>query len=392
MTAVDNCSLANCKEVEVSVVLPAKDEEKTIGICIDKIKKVFEEGGISGEIIVSDSSQDRTPVIAKEHGAMVVTPDRKGYGYAYIYAFRYIKGKYVVMGDADDTYDFLEMPKLLEPLKNREADLVIGSRFKGKIEKGAMPWHHRWIGNPILTWFLNLFFKAGISDAHSGFRVIEKNALEKLNLDSEGMEFASEMIMEATLKGLRIKEVPISYYGRKNNNSKLSSFSDGWRHLRFMLINAPNFLFLYPGIFLLLLGIFLLCSTFFNFIIEYVPEIYSTIAGSLLIISGYQIIFFSLFAKIVQGKSVPPFLTIERGVLLGVSFVVCGLAYILYFFFEFMKLGDELIYLKMIILGFVFIFLGIQTFFSSFMLSAIAEKRRMAIVHFSLTNNPSLDY
>ena len=226
--------------VEVSVVIPSKDEEETIGTCIKKIRKIVIDNGIDGEIIVADNSQDETPNIAKELGAKLITPDRNGYGYAYRYAFSKAKGKYIVIGDADDTYDFMEIPNLLKPLMNGEADMVIGNRFKGKMEKGAMPWHHKWIGNPLLTWFLNLFYNSGVSDTHCGFRVIKRESLDKLEFTSDGMEFASEMIIKAVKQGLMIKEIPVNYYKRKNGNSKLSSFSDGWRHLKFILSTRLN--------------------------------------------------------------------------------------------------------------------------------------------------------
>jgi len=365
------------KVVEVSVVLPSKDEEETVGVCIDKIRKVFDGNGVVGEIIVADSSQDRTPVIAKDFGARVVNPDRGGYGCAYRCAFKHAKGKYVVMGDADDTYDFMEMPMLLEPLKKGEADLVIGSRFKGKMEKGAMPWHHRWIGNPVLTWFLNLFFKAGVSDAHSGFRAITKEAMEKLDLDSDGMEFASEMIIEAVDKGLRIKEVPISYYKRENDNSKLSSFQDGWRHLKFMLTHAPNYLFIYPGVSLLLVGLFWIVFALLNVYVGYIPGTHSMIAGSLLTIAGYQATFFGLFAKVYGGKSMPRFLTLERGAAAGVLLFIAGVIYVSYLVLGWISGGfRSLPPIELDIIGFTLIVLGIQTFFSSFMLSIISTGRK----------------
>lgn len=238
--------------MEVSVILPSLNEEKSIGTCIRKIKKVFKEHGINGEIIVSDNSTDKTPDIARSLGAKVVTPDKKGYGYAYLYAFKYASGKYIVIGDADNTYDFLEIPKLLEPLQKGEADIVIGSRFKGEIKKGAMPWLHRYIGNPLLTYFLNMLFKAGVSDAHSGFRAFTKNALKKMKLRCYGMEFASEMIIEAVRRGLKIKEVPITYYPREGK-SKLCSFRDGWRHLKFMLMQSPKHLYFTLSLLILLL-------------------------------------------------------------------------------------------------------------------------------------------
>jgi len=369
--------------VEVSVILPSKNERETIGICINKARKIFESEKLAGEIIVADNSEDETPIIAKELGADVITPDKRGYGYAYRYAFRHLKEKhgkytkYIVMGDADDTYDFMEMPKLLKPLVEDEADLIIGSRFKGKIEKGAMPWLHKSIGNPLLTWFLNLLFKAGVSDAHSGFRALTGEALEKLNLKADGMEFASEMIIEAVKKGLRIKEVPISYYKRKNDNSKLSSFSDGWRHLKFMLIHAPKYLFIYPGLFLLFMGLFLTFSAFLNLNIGFMPGKHTMIAGSLLTTTGYQIVFFGFFANIYEGKDLPKFLTLEKGATIGAFITMAGFIYVLKLLLEWIYNGfRRLPPIEHDILGFILIVLGIQTFFSSFMLSLIAQKKK----------------
>jgi len=370
------------RDVEVSVVLPSKNEKETIDICISKIKKVFDSENIAGEIIVADNSIDETPIIAKDRGADVITPDRHGYGYAYRYAFKYLKEKYgkypryVVIGDADNTYDFMEMPKLLKPLIEDEADLVIGSRFKGKIEKGAMPWHHKWIGNPLLTKFLNLFFKAGVSDAHSGFRAIKGEVLEKLDLKTNGMEFASEMIIEAARKGLRIKEVPISYYRRRNEDSKLSSFSDGWRHLKFMLINAPAYLFTYPGLAFLFVGLFLMFSAFLNIGNGFVFGTHSMIAGSLLIIAGYQIVFFGFFANIYERRGLPKFLTLEKGATIGAVMCMFGAVYVLSSLFRWIYSGFKILpSVEQDIMGFTFIVLGLQTFFSSFMLSIISERR-----------------
>jgi glycosyltransferase involved in cell wall biosynthesis len=363
-------------EVEVSVVLPSKNEEENIGVCIGKIRKVFDSSGIVEEIIVSDSSQDRTPMIANDLGAKVITPDREGYGYAYKCAFRHVMGKYVVIGDADDTYDFMEIPMLLEPLKKGDADFVIGSRLKGKMDKGSMPWHHKWIGNPVLTWFLNLCFKAGVSDAHSGFRAIRREALEKLDLNSDGMEFASEMIIEAVDKGLRIKEVPISYHRRKNDNSKLSSFPDGWRHLKFMLVHTPDHLFVYPGVSLLLLGLLLMFSALLNVNVGYIPGAHSMVAGSLMTITGYQTIFFGSFAKIYRGKSMPRFLTLERGATVGVALFIAGVVCVGYLVLGWASSGFmSLPPMQLDVICLTFVVLGLQTFFSSFMLSIISSTR-----------------
>lgn len=368
-------TMTSIEEVKVSVIIPTLNEEATIGICIEKIRQVFEKYNISGEIIVSDNSNDNTPNIAKSMGAIVITSDKRGYGYAYRYAFRYMRGKYIVIGDGDNTYDFLEMPKLLEPLMRGEADLVIGNRFKGKIEKGAMPFHHKYIGNPLLTFFINLFFRAGISDAHSGFRAIRRDALEKLELKSDGMEFALEMIIEACRKNLKIIEVPINYYRRRGSVSKLRSFQDGWRHMKFMLLNTPDYLFMYPGLALFLAGIVLMLSAFFKIFIGYLPGIHSMIAGSLLIITGYQVVFFGTFAKLKFGKKLPRFLTLEKGAALGTIIFLSGLTYALILVTQWVSNGfKHLPAIEHDIIAFTLIALGLQTFFSAFMLSIIAEK------------------
>jgi glycosyltransferase involved in cell wall biosynthesis len=369
--------LSNEGKVAVSVIIPSKDEESTIGICIGKIMDVFDKYNISGEIIVSDSSEDRTPIIATKLGAKVITPDKSGYGYAYLFAFKHSSGRYIVMGDADSTYDFGEIPKLLEPLEKDEVDMVIGNRFNGKMEQHSMPWHHRYLGNPILTGFLNLFFKAGISDAHSGFRAITREDLNKLELKTDGMEFASEMIVRAVQKGLRIKEVPISYYKRISENSKLSSFSDGWRHLRFMLFHAPNYLFIYPGVFLLLLGIFLMSAPILDMNIGFSPGIYSTILGALLAITGYQVIFFGLFAMIQLGKTLSKTFTLEKGGTVGALLSAAGFIYAFNILLEWMQQGYGALPLpKYSVFGLLLIVFGIQTFFSSFMLSIIADLKK----------------
>ena len=372
--------------VEVSVVIPSLNEEKTIGICIEKIKKVFKKYKIKGEIIVADNSTDRTPEIARSLGAKVVTPDRKGYGYAYLYGFRFAKGKYIVIGDADNTYDFLEMPKLLEPLKKGEADLVIGSRFKGKILNGAMPWLHRYIGNPVLTWFLNFFFKAGVSDAHSGFRAFTREALEKMKLRGDGMEFASEMVMRAVWAGLRIKEMPITYYPRQAE-SKLHSFKDGWRHLKFMLLYAPSYLFVLPGMFLFVLGLalVLLISAGLAKFGSIHLGIHSMIALSLMAITGYQLIFLGLAGKVYRAKMDMPndkiveFLTkrlsLEKGATTGLLIFLAGFTYTAYLAWKWVNSGfKDLPMLNQDVLAFTSLVIGLQTVFYSFFLSMLGEK------------------
>jgi glycosyltransferase involved in cell wall biosynthesis len=221
----------------VSVVLPTLNKEDDIRTCVRKVERAPADMGVTGEVIVSDSSSDRTPEIAREMGAIVVEPDRTGYGYAYGYGFRFARGKFIVMRDADTTYDFEELPKLFELVEDG-ADMAMGSRLRGEIKPGSMAKLHRYIGNPLLTRFLNFFYDADVSDAHSGMRVIRREALSELTLESDGMEFASEMIMAASTAGLDIRETPITYHER-TGEATLDSFHDGWRHVRFIPVNAP---------------------------------------------------------------------------------------------------------------------------------------------------------
>lgn len=229
-------------EPVLSVVLPTMNEAEGVGECLRKISRAVKVIGIDAEVIVSDSSSDRTPEIARENGATVVYPDESGYGYAYRYGFRHARGKYIAMGDADTTYDFEELPQLFREVADGDADIVLGSRFKGEIKPNAMPALHRYVGNPILTETLNILYRGSITDAHSGLRVFTREALQRMDLQCDGMEFASEMIIEALSKDLRIEEVPITYYER-TGDAKLESFQDGWRHLRFMIGHAPEYLF-----------------------------------------------------------------------------------------------------------------------------------------------------
>ncbi|MFP3910408.1 MAG: glycosyltransferase family 2 protein [Archaeoglobaceae archaeon] len=365
--------------VEVSVVIPTLNEEGCIGSCIEKVNRVFEEYGIEGEVVVSDSSTDRTPEIARSMGAKVVYPDKMGYGYAYLYGFSCARGEHIVMGDADNTYDFLEMPKLLEPLENG-ADMVLGSRLNGEIREGAMPWLHKYVGNPLLTRVLNLFFKAGVSDAHSGFRAFKRELLDKLRLSSSGMEFASEMIIEAARKNARIEEVPIVYHPRVGE-AKLKSFSDGWRHVKFMVLRAPKYLYYTPGIALFLAGILsvVVLSTGLLGI-----RLHSMIAGSLLAIVGYQVIFLGLFSTnyghsrgVIDKDSVSEWIgskiSLEKGVTAGTLIFVVSAGYALVALFRWAS-GGIMPMLQHDILALTSLIIGLQTIFFSFFLSLMSEE------------------
>jgi len=284
----------NDNTIDVSVIIPALDEERTIGECITKIQKVFHDNAVNGEIIVADSSGDQTGSIAQSLGARVIRPEKSGYGNAYLAGFELARGRYIVMGDADNTYDFLEMPKLLAPLKNG-ADFVIGSRFKGIINKGSMDGLHRYIGNPVLTWMLNVIFHTRYSDTHSGFRALTRESLDRLPLKTGGMEFASEMLVMASKEHLKIVEVPVDYYPRLTP-SKLHSFADGWRHVRFVLLMKPLPFIAVPGFLFSLVGLLLMAFFYVQGDIES-SHLHTFILGAILIIGGMQVVLSGFLMK-----------------------------------------------------------------------------------------------
>ena len=370
----------------LTVVLPTLNEEEGIVECIERIKDALAVLETPGEIIVSDSSTDRTPELAREHGAIVVEPDAAGYGYAYRYAFERARGKYVAMGDADTTYDFAELPKLFERVANDDADIALGSRFDGEIRDGAMPALHQYVGNPLLTQFLNTFYNAEISDAHSGLRVFSREALEELELNSDGMEFASEMLMDASSRGFTIAEEPITYHPRKGE-ATLDSFRDGWRHLRFMLVNAPSYLFSIPGAAMILFGIVCLLASLGGF----QPSgatfgIRTAIAGSLLILVGFQVTSLAGFAVAagdpIRTRTDPlsQFLTQTVGLggtaTLGLLLFGAGTTYATVILTGWVSSGFSTIPSPspiVDIVAFTGIVLGLQLVFSGFFISAISD-------------------
>lgn len=369
----------------LTVVLPALNEEEGIAECIDSIKLAISELQISAEIIVSDNSDDQTAEIADRMGAIVVEPDQRGYGYAYQFAFQFARGEYIAIGDADTTYDFRELPKLFELVVDGEADMALGTRLEGHIKPGAMPVLHQYIGNPVLTKFLNLFYDAGVTDAHSGFRVFSRDALEQLDLRSYGMEFASEMIMDAATKGLTIKEVPITYHERKGE-ATLDSFQDGWRHVKFMLINAPTYLYLLPAILFTGAGVLMML-----FSLDGVRPAGITIgpnlmvAGSLLTVCGFQIGTLGIFSLIASNpiqKSQDALsiwfmskFRLEHGATIGLVLFSSGGVLAIYMSWLRVSQGAEVLpALRVSIIAFTAIVLGLETIFSSFFFSAIAEQ------------------
>ncbi|ASJ16065.1 dolichol-P-glucose synthetase [Thermococcus chitonophagus] len=367
--------------MDVSVILPTMNEEEAIKAVLPRIKEVLEDMGVEYEIIVVDKSQDRTPEIAQRLGAKVIRQRSKGYGGAYLEGFKVAKGKYIVMMDPDGSYPPEDIPRLLEPLMKDEADLVICTRLKGKILPGAMPWLHRYIGNPLLTKILDVFFKTNVSDAHCGMRAFKREVLERLNLKCRGMEFASEMIIEAVRAGLRIKEVPITYYPRIGK-SKLHSLKDGWRHLRLMLLYSPTYLFLIPGILIIILGIALMIYAY-----NTNPfRVHTMILGSLLAIVGLQVLNFGISAKVYavkEGFSKPDELTeffmrysiLEEGLALGGFMIISGFLLGLWIFYQWYRRGyGELYEVKAAILVLTLIAVGLQVVFFSFFISIFMLK------------------
>ena len=237
-------------ENKISVVMPCLNESLTLGSCIQTAQTTLSKLGLHGEVIVVDNgSSDNSVSIAKNHQAKIIYEPQRGYGAAYLKGFREARGDFIVMGDSDGTYDFSHIGHLIKYLEEGY-DVVIGSRLSGNIQKGAMPWLHRYIGTPFLSFLLNFFFRTGISDINSGMRAFSKKAYEKMNLSSEGMELASEIVIKSKKNHLKIQEVPISYYKREGQ-SKLHPLKDGWRHLSLILAYSSTKLFMIPSLFFL---------------------------------------------------------------------------------------------------------------------------------------------
>ena len=244
------------EELELTILMPCLNEAETLAVCVEKARAFLVRTGIAGEVLISDNgSTDGSQAIAEAHGARVVAADERGYGAALGAGIAAARGRFVIMGDADDSYDFSNLDAYMAQLRDG-ADLVMGNRFAGGIAPGAMPWHHRYIGNPVLSFLGRLFFKTPIRDFHCGLRGFRRDAIRDLNLRTTGMEFASEMVVKATLGQLDVREVPTTL--KKDGRSRrphLRSFRDGWRHLRFLLLFSPRWLFLYPGMALLFTGL-----------------------------------------------------------------------------------------------------------------------------------------
>jgi hypothetical protein len=381
--------LADSIELDLSIVIPCLNESETLEYCVRRAQKALASLGIRGEVIVADNgSSDDSIAIAETSGARVVRVERKGYGSALMGGIDAARGRFILIGDADRSYDFCEIDSLFQKM-NEGYDLVLGNRFKGGIRPGAMPWLHRIIGNPLLTKALNVFYGAPIGDAHCGMRAFSRSAYDRMGLRTTGMEFASEMIVKAALAGLRLCEVPVSYSpDGRTRPSHLRSFRDGWRHLRFLLIYSPRWLFVVPGIVLLALGLSLDAVLFPGpvHIGRVVFDVHMMLLGTLLALLGFQILYVGAFAKVfaVGETMLPPdpifervssSFTLERGLAIGSITVLAGLALLVKLAVKWIhvNLGPlELdITMRSAILGMMLVVLGVQTVFASFFLGML---------------------
>jgi glycosyltransferase involved in cell wall biosynthesis len=393
-THVDERIAEQREDVELSVVMPCLNEAATVGACVKKAADALEQHGIRGEVIVADNgSTDGSQQIARQFGARVVAVERRGYGSALQSGIAAARGKFVLMGDADDTYDFSQLNEFVAKLRDG-FDLVMGNRFQGKILPGAMPALHRYLGNPVLTGLGRLFFESPVGDFHCGLRAFRKDAIERLGLRTLGMEFASEMVVKASAFGLRVTEIPTTLApDRRDRAPHLRTWRDGWRHLRFLLLYSPRWLFLYPGIALVASGLavsaWLLPGP--RRVGSVVFDVHTLLFGAMAVLIGFQSIVFAAFTKIfaISEGLLPEdarlsrifrYVTLEAGLAAGVLLILAGagawatgLAY-----WRARQYGplDVEWTLRIVIPGVVLFTLGFQAVLSSFFLSVLGMSRR----------------
>lgn len=393
-TALTLDSAGNDETVEVSVVMPCLNESETIGTCIKKAMQTIAKLGVRGEVVIGDNgSIDGSQQIARALGARVVPVEKRGYGAALQGAIGAARGQFIVMGDSDDSYDFTQLGVFVSKLREGY-DLVMGNRFRGGIRPGAMPLLHRYLGNPVLSWIGRLLFKCPVGDFHCGLRAFRKDAIKRLCLQTQGMEFASEMVVKATLFDLRLAEVPttLSPDGR-SRAPHLRTWQDGWRHLRFLLLYSPRWLFFYPGVLLLLLGTavgaWLLPGP--RKIGTVTFDVHTLLFAAMAILIGFQSVNFAAFTKIfaVTRGLLPEdaglskllrYVTLEAGLVAGTALVLAGV--------EMWILGlsywgsahfgplDPVRTLRIVIPGILFLTLGFQVILSSFFLSVLGMERQ----------------
>jgi glycosyltransferase involved in cell wall biosynthesis len=380
--------------IEISVVLPCLNERETVAVCVEKAVASLQSAGLSGEVIVADNgSTDGSVELAQAAGAKIVHVADRGYGSALKGGIRAAIGKYVLMADSDDSYDFRDIPRFVEQLRNG-FDLVMGNRFQGGIRRGAMPPLHRYLGNPVLTALGRLFFHSPSRDFHCGLRAFRKDSFERMDIRSTGMEFASEMVVKASLLHMKVSELPttLSPDGR-SHPPHLRTWHDGWRHLRFLLMYSPRWLFLYPGIASILLGV-AVCAWLLpgprrigNTVFDVHTLAYAF--GSMLV--GFQLIAFAVFTKVfaITEGLLPEdprmnrwfrYIKLETGLIVGFLLVVIGLAGSLFALSNwaqtnFGPMNSERL-LRIVMPSVFALTLGPQVIFSSFFLSILGLRRR----------------
>jgi glycosyltransferase involved in cell wall biosynthesis len=377
--------------VEVSVVIPCLNEANSLAFCVDKAVKAFRDSGLSGEVIVADNgSTDGSIQIAEEHGARVVHVPERGYGSALRVGIAAARGLLIIMGDADDSYDFTDVPRFVEKLREGY-DIVMGNRFRGGIKPGAMPPSHKYFGNPGLTAILNALFRARIGDSYCGMRGFTRALYDRLDVRSTGMEFALEMIIKAAQIGARISEIPIVLWPDKRGRPPhLRSFRDGWRSLRFMLLYAPNWLFLLPGATLLTVGLFLvfwLLPGPRQISPRVALDIHTMIFGVIFTLLGAQILSIGAFAKVfcyaerfdrrsVSLRRILRRVTLESGLLVGGILFLAGFAGCAWVMWKWAASGfGPLHEVRQVLFWSMWLFLGVQAIFSSFFLSMLGISR-----------------
>jgi glycosyltransferase involved in cell wall biosynthesis len=387
----------NSSSCELSVVMPCLNEKDTLGVCIDKILQVFAEHLIDGEVIVADNgSTDGSVEIAQAKGVRVVRVVERGYGCALMGGIAEARGRFVLMGDADDSYDFLEIPKFLVKLRENY-DLVQGCRLPqggGTIAPGAMPWSHRWLGNPLFSFLARHWFRAPIHDIYCGMRGFTKTLYERLNLRCTGMEFATEMIIKSSLYLENITEVPITLHkdGRIAHPPHLKTMRDGWRTLRFFLLYSPRWLFLVPGVLLITLGLIGAALALPGIKLGIVTfDAHSLLFSSLAMLCGYQAVLFAVFTKtFAMNEGLVPedprmmrafqIITMETGVVAGILSSLVGAGLLMYAVTYWWKSGfgrlDYAQTMRWVIPGVTLAALGFQTVLSSFFISVLGMHRK----------------
>ena len=382
------------REVELSVVMPCLNEEKTVGNCVTQAKSFFEASNVKGEVIIADNgSTDRSVEIAEAYGARVVHVSDKGYGSALMGGFKAARGQYIIMADADESYDLVNLMPFVEKLR-KGYDLVMGNRFKGGIKKDAMPWHHKYIGNPLLSFIGQLFFRTPAKDFHCGLRGFTKEAINRMNLQTTGMEFASEIVVKASIMGMKVTEVPttLSPDGR-DRPPHLRSFRDGWRHLRFLLIYSPRWLFLIPGIILIALGGTASLLLFFGPVNTSLRlfDFHSFILAGTAMMMGLSMLSFALIARVYAYNfgllpnkprmfSLLKYFSLETGLLSGLVFILTGISLIIRatslsytLGFNTLGFGDSI---RLVFGGALSIMTGGQIMLTSFVLSILGLNPR----------------